>query len=56
MDSGYPGYLLGPANEETLKTIYQLVQKGTIHEYKGGMGAVCTLQQLKARAQNKAFS
>jgi hypothetical protein len=53
--AGFPGHLLGPANKEVLKIIYKCVSKDKIQEYKGKMGAFRTLQQFKARLQNKAF-
>jgi hypothetical protein len=55
--AGFPGHLLGPANEEALKIIYKYVKKDKVQEpeYKGRMGAFRTLQQIKARFQNQAF-
>jgi hypothetical protein len=55
--AGFPGHLLGPANEEALKIIYKHVKKDKVQEYKGRMGAFRTLQQFKARFhwQNQAF-
>jgi hypothetical protein len=53
---GFPGYLLGPANDETLKIILKYISKDHINLYKGKLGALRTLQQFKARLQNQAFS
>ncbi len=53
--AGFPGHLLGPANEEALKIIYKYVKKDKVQEYKGRIGAFRTLQQFKARFQNQAF-
>ena len=53
--AGFPGHLLGPANDEVLKIIFKYVSKDKIQVYKGRMGGFRTLQQFKSRLQNKAF-